>query len=144
MSLFLNVATINCRGLGEKAKRTAFFDHIKKMNFQIFCLQETNSKPSNELEWVREWSTDQAIFNSNISNKRSDSGTAILLNHPLIKVKRKMKENEGRVIAAELKVDTFHFQIINVYGYTSTYPKKQRENFSKIFIITQIQIYKSS
>ena len=129
MAFYLKLATINCSGIGEPAKRTAFFAELKKMNVQVFFLQETFSKPQNEPKWAIEWSAEQAIFNSGTNTSKVDSGTAILLNQPLIKFGSYRKGSEGRIISTEIHCDTFKVQIINIYGYAAAYPKNKRENF---------------
>ena len=129
IALYLKLATINCRGIGDAAKRTAFFAALKKLNIQIYCLQETCSKPQDEQKWATEWSTDQAIFNSNANTKKADSGTAILLNQPLLKFGPSQEDSDGRILTSEIYCDTFKFQLINIYGYTAAYSKNKRENF---------------
>ena len=86
MPLYLTIATINCRGLRDPARRLAFFAYARKLDVQVLCLQETYSQPRDELKWQNEWGDkNQAVFNSNTENSRkSDAGTAILLNHPLL------------------------------------------------------------
>ena len=135
--------TANCHGLipeishhqlpwyWRTSKKICFFCRTKKMNVQVFCLQETFSKPQNEPKWAIEWSAEQAIFNSGTNTPKVDSGTAILLNQPLIKFGPYRKDSEGRIISTEIHCDTFKVQIINIYGYTAAYPKNKRENFFK-------------
>ena len=111
VALNLKLATINCHGIGERAKRTALFAELKKMNVQAFCLQETFSKPQNEQKWEMEWTAGQAIFNSGINTQKVDSGSAILLNQPLIKFGPCSKDSEGRIISTEIHCDTFKVQL---------------------------------
>ena len=73
----------------------------------------------------------QAVFNSNAEiNRKTDAGTAILLYHPLLKFGSIRKDSGGRIIlAAEIRCDSFGFQVVNIYAYTSSYPKQKREGF---------------
>ena len=38
----LKILTYNVQGLGGISKRTDIFDFLKKLNFDIYCLQETH------------------------------------------------------------------------------------------------------
>ena len=83
MLLYLKIATVNCRGIRDRAKRLAFFTHVKTLDVHVLCLQETNSKPQDQLAWQNDWGDkNQAVFNSNAEiSRKADAGTAILLNH---------------------------------------------------------------
>ena len=131
MPLYLIIAIINCRGLRDPAKRLAFFAYARKLDVQLLCLQETYSQPRDEPKWQNEWGDkNQAVFNSNTeSSRKSDAGTAILLNHPLLKFGSIRKDIEGRILTAEIRCDSFGFQVVSVYAFTASYPKQKRENF---------------
>ena len=135
MPLYLTIATINCRGLRDPAKRLAFFAYARKLDVQVLCLQETYSQPRDEPKWQNEWGDkNQAVFNSNTeTSRKSDAGTAILLNHPLLKFGTIRKDNEGSILTAEIRCDSFGFQVVGVYAFTASYPKQKRENFFNQF-----------
>ena len=38
-------------------------------------------------------------------------------------------DSGGRILAAEIRCDCFGFQVVNVYAFTSSYPKQKREGF---------------
>ena len=98
MPLYLKIATVNCRGLRDHAKRLAFFTHAKTLDIHVLCLQETYSKPQDELIWQNDWGDkNQAVFNSNAEIRRKAvAGTAILLNHPTVYI----SEILGRTVEA--------------------------------------------
>ena len=129
MPLNLKIATINCRGLRDPAKRSALFACARKLDVQVLCLQETYSQPQDEQKWQNEWGDEnQAVFNSNAEiNRKTDAGTAVLLNHPLLKFGIIRKDSGGRILAAEIRCDSFGFQVVNIYAFTSSYPKQKRE-----------------
>ena len=131
MPLYLTIATINCRGLRNPAKRLAFFAYARKLDVQVLCLQETYSQPRDEPKWQNKWGDkNQAVFNSNTeTSRKSDAGTAILLNYPLLKFGSIRKDSEGRILTAEIRCDSFGFQVVGVYAFTASYPKQKRENF---------------
>ena len=51
MPIYLKIATVNCRGIRDRAKRLAFFTHAKTLDVHVLCLQETFSKPQDESVW---------------------------------------------------------------------------------------------
>ena len=72
----------------------------------------------------------QAVFNSNTeTSRKTDAGMAILLSHPLLKFGTVGKDSKGRILTAEIRCDSFGFQAVGVYAFTSSYPKQKRENF---------------
>ena len=48
MPLYLKIATVNCRGIRDRAKLLAFFTHAKTLYVRVLRLQETISKPKDE------------------------------------------------------------------------------------------------
>ena len=54
MPLYLTIATINCRGLRDPAKRLAFSACARRLGVQVLCLQETYSQPRDEPKWQNE------------------------------------------------------------------------------------------
>ena len=131
MPLYLSITTINCRGLRDPAKRLALCAYARKLDVQVLCLQKTYSQPRDELKWQNEWGTEnQAVFNSNTeTSRKTDAGTAILLNHSLLKFGTVRKDSEGRILTAEIRCDNFGFQVVGVYAFTTSYPKQRREIF---------------
>ena len=145
MPLYLKIATVNCRGLRDHAKRLAFFTHTKTLDVHVMCLQETYSKPQDELIWQNDWGDkNQAVFNSNVEiSRKADAGTAILLNHPSLHFGNITKDGGGRILAAEIRCDSFVFQVVNVYAYHSSYPKQKREGFfNQIYDFANINLTK--
>ena len=145
MPLYLKIATVNCRGLRDHAKRLAFFTHTRTLDVHVLCLQETYSKPQDELIWQNDWGDkNQAVFNSNAEiSRKADAGTAILLNHPSLHFGNIRKDGGGRILAAEIRCDSFVFQVVNVYAYHSSYPKQKREGFfNQIYDFANINLTK--
>ena len=131
MPLYLTIATINCCGLRDPAKRLAFFAYTRKLDVQVLCLQETYSQPRDEPKWQSEWGDKkQAVFNSNTkTSRKTDAGTAILLNHLLLKFGTVRKDSEGRILTTEIRCDSFGFQVVGVYAFTASYPKQKKRKF---------------
>ena len=130
--LYLKIATVNCRGIRDRAKRLAFFTYARTLNIYVLCLQETFSKPQDKIVWQNDLGDkNQAVFNSNaeISRKTDAGKEAILLNHPSLHFGSIRKDSGGRILTAEIRCDTFVFQVLNVYAFTSSYSKQKREGF---------------
>ena len=145
MPLYLKIATVNCRGIRNRAKRLAFFTHARTLDVHVLCLQETYSKPQDELVWQNDWGDkNQAVFNSNAEiSRKADAGTAILLNHSSLQFGNIRKDSGGRILTAEIRCDSFVFQVVNVYAYHSSYPKQKREGFfNQIYDFANINLTK--
>ena len=122
----LKIATFNCAGLGVATRRKAIFDYLRKIDAQIFCLQETHSTTLEEHKWALEWSKSRAIFHSNPKNDRSN-GVAFLLNHPNLNFTNWHGDQHGRVITA----DFFHPHGKNPYHKhirTTIWPPHERKD----------------
>ena len=124
--IYLKIATVKCSGIRNRAKRLAFFTHAKTLDVHVLCLQKTFSKPQDQLVWQNDWGDkNQAVFNSNAEiSRKTDAGTAILLNHPSLQFGNIRKDSGGSILTAEILCNSFVFQVINVYAFTSTYPKQ--------------------
>ena len=131
MPIYLKNATVNCRGIRDRAKRLAFFTHARALDVHVLCLQETYSKPQDESVWQMDWrDKNQAVFNSNPEiSRKTDAGTAILLNHPRLQFGNIRKDGRDRILTAEIRCDSFVFQVLNVYAFHFSYPKQKREGF---------------
>ena len=71
MPIYLKIATVNCRGICDRAKRLAFFTHARTLDVHVLCIQETYSKPQDEFVWQNDWGDkNQAVFNSNAEISR--------------------------------------------------------------------------
>ena len=143
--IYLKIATVNCRGIRDHAKRLAFFTHARTLDVHVLCLQETYSKPQDEHVWQNDWGDkNQAVFNSNAEfSRKTDAGTAILLNHPSLQFGNIRKDIGGRILAAEIRCDSFVFQVVNVYAFPSSYSKQKREGFfNQIYDFASINLTK--
>ena len=58
----LRVGSLNCRGLCERAKRTAIFDFLKGSSLAIIFLQETKLSPFKSSDYEGEWHNDFILF----------------------------------------------------------------------------------
>ena len=130
MCSFLSIASVNCNGLGDMAKRMATFTFLQSLPSQIFLLQETHSTPDLEKNWATEWKAGPAIFNSNPQGGSSRGGVAILIKAPLQIVTQNTDES-GRVITADVNTLTHKIHIVNIYAPNTNKTKKDNPNFFK-------------
>ena len=116
MPLYLKIATVNCRGIRDCSKRLAFFTYARTLDVHVLCLQVTFSKPQDESVWQIDLrDKNQAVFNSNAEiSRRTDAGTALLLNHPSLQFGNVRKDSGDRILTAEIRCDSFVFQVVNV------------------------------
>ena len=56
-----------------------------------------------------------------------------MLNHPLLKFGIIRKGSGGKILAAEIRCDGFGFQVVNIYAFTSSYPKQKKGFFNQIY-----------
>ena len=108
----LEITTVSCRGIRDQAKRLAFFTHARTLDVYVLCLQETYSKPKDELVWQMDWGDkNQAVFNSNAEiSRKTDVGTEILLNHPSLQFGNIRKDSGGRILTAEIRLIASFFR----------------------------------
>ena len=95
---------------------------------QVLCLQETHSLPQDESKWQKEWwDKTQAVFNSNAEvAKKTDAGTAVLLNNPSLKFGTVI----GRTVEGEfwpLKSDAIA-SVFKWSTFTPSRPPTQNKN----------------
>ena len=109
----------------------AFFTYARTLDVHVLCLQETFSKPQDESVRQIDWGDkNQAVFNSNAEiSRKTNAGTAILLIHPSLQFGNIRKDGGGRILTAEIRCDSFVFQVLSVYAFTSSYSKQKREGF---------------
>ena len=110
----LGVATFNVNGINSRDKRIKVFEWLKLKHESVIFLQETHSTPEAEKQWEREWGG--RIFFSH--GKSNSTGVAILVKTALsgaepIKIER---DNVGRCILVDLKVEDIPFRFVNFYG----------------------------
>ena len=66
-----------------------------------------------------------------------------MLNHPSLQFGNIRKDGGGRTLTAEIRCDSFVFQVVNVYAFPSSYPKQKREGFfNQIYDFANINLTK--
>ena len=113
----ITLLSLNADGLGDKIKRQAVFDKLKrKTKSGIFLLQETHTTPMVEKKWTDQWGNRNIIFGHGKSNSK---GVAILFSNNLsYEVKKEFIDTEGRFIIVDIQIDKKIYTIANMYAPT--------------------------
>ena len=117
----LSIASRNCRGLADYAKRRDVLHFLKTKQYSIYCLQDVHSAVHMEDRIRAEWRLD-CYFSSFKSNAR---GVAILFNNNFeYKVFACNIDENGNYLALSLETQGYKITLINLYG-----PSKDDPNF---------------
>lgn len=118
----LKIIFNNIRGLGMKKKRLAYFQWLRKQNFDIICLQETFITEKNEQIRSRDW--DGKIFNCK-SNTSHGKGVSILLkNESKFRVIKNINSLDGRKMILSFEYNEKLYNICNIYAPNENSNKK--------------------
>jgi len=130
MATPLRIATLNCAGIVEDARRALLHDLIKKLETDIIFLQETHSRSVDEAKWEKEWSLLNVIYNSTSEHQDRINGVAIISKNPPLTFKNCQKDKDGRIIATTVFNDEKPLiHLINIYAPITLYTKRTRNNF---------------
>ena len=118
--LIFRIVSNNVRGLGNKEKRKAIFEYFRD-RADIVCLQETHCTVETQEEWTQQWGG-FGYFSNGEPNAR---GVCTLIKKGQnIKVLKTIKDEMGRYLALELKMEEINVSIINIYA-----PNKDSPSF---------------
>lgn len=105
--------SFNVRGLNDQKKRRSIFKWLKQKQIDICLLQETYCTDKVEHIWRNEWGG--KIIASNGTNHAR--GVAVLIKPDLdAEIINIIKDDIGRMLLVELKVQDTHFKIMNIYA----------------------------
>jgi len=129
MATQLKIATLNCAGMVNDARRTILYDVCKKLNVDIILLQETHSCPVDEPKWHDERAPLESAFKSAKDNSHRRNGVAILVNKPQLTLKNSKYDENGRILAVTIFQDTTPIaNLVNVYPPTTSYSSQVRND----------------
>lgn len=115
----LKIISLNANGMGNLVKRKVIFSKLKEQRADICLLQETHSSPQTGFLWAREWGG-QVFYSHGSSGSR---GVAILLNtNSDIKVLSNSGDEDGRIVAMNIKFQDTTLTIASVYSPTQDKP----------------------
>ncbi len=98
----IQIVSMNCRGLGDKHKRTDVLNYLRKKNFSIICLQDTHINNKMKDIFRAEWGY-EALICPYQSNSR---GVAILFRDNFeYKVNKYKIDKRGNYIIANVSIE---------------------------------------
>lgn len=109
----INIASLNCQGLGDMSKRRDVFHYLKQKNYSIYCLQDTHFDRKLEKYVNSEWGY-KSFFASYRSNAR---GVAVLFSNNFeFKIKNVNRDENGNFIIVHFSSIQKDFLLVNIYG----------------------------
>jgi exonuclease III len=121
------IYSLNCNGLGDKTKRMAVLNKLKRKGKGIFMLQETHSTIATQAEWFSSWDSKNIFFSHGTSNKK---GVITIISKEYdIKILNEYKDTEGRYIILDIEMDNIKYTIGNLYAPTRNFEKEQINTF---------------
>ena len=125
----ITVVTFNVRGLRDTAKRKQIFLFLKKLNYQLVCLQETHSTIDEEIEWKKQWGG-EILFSHGTSTAR---GVMTLLRLAAVAKMHKLdSSSNGRYLIAEIEIKDTLFFLGNIYAPNEDDPALIRQIFEYV------------
>ena len=113
MKKYISIASMNCRGLANAAKRRDVFHFLRGKDYSIYCLQDVHFVKDMEKMVRAEWGLD-CYFSSYKSNAR---GVAVLFNNNFeFKVKHCKIDMNGNMIVIDMVINDCEITLINLYG----------------------------
>lgn len=115
----LSILSLNCNGLRKKEKRKEVFRYLYRMNYDIYCLQETHFmgiEETVEEDWDGTW------FFDSLTNK--SGGVAILFRKAVALVDVKTVD-KGRCLMIEFFTGKKRCLLCCIYGYNEDKPLKE-------------------
>lgn len=125
----LKVVSLNVNGLNSPPKRQIIFDYLRKTGADFYLLQETHATDATSRIWAQEWG------GTIIANNGSQSSKGVMVmarRHLALQPIVCHQDNDGRILAMDVKVDEIIYTIINVYAPTQDKPRDQLLNLEKI------------
>ena len=116
----VKICSFNVRGIGEKTKRADIFNYLRKLNFNICCLQDTHSTLETEKEFKNDWG-DEIFFSHGSSNSR---GTTIMFKKNFeYHIKENIVDPNGNYVGLNISMLNTDITLINVYGPNADKPE---------------------
>jgi len=101
----LTIITLNCRGIRDDVRRRKLFYHLRTLQADIICLQETHCSAAAAAYWTSMWAG-PAVWSKHV-------GVLLAPSHSLVSSSVRFQE---RLILAEVKVRGHTFTVANLYA----------------------------
>ena len=127
MMATLKISSLNCRGLGNRNKRTQIFNFFNQTAVDVVLLQETHTTISTSNRYKKEWkklsSNHKSYWNSATN---MSCGVAILIaDSTKVQYVDAKQCPEGRTLNVKVKVGGNSIQFLNIYAPTNPEPRPQ-------------------
>ena len=119
----------NCNGLGDKIKRIAVFNKLKrKSTSAIFFLQETHCTEKSQVEFQSNFESHDLYFSDGTS---STNGVITAIPKSLnINVIRQTKDENGRFLILDIEYENEIYTLANMYAPTRNFELDQISNLT--------------
>ena len=115
----LKICSVNCRGIGEYRKRKDVFNYLRKLDYNIFLLQDVHCSQEKVSSFRNMWGTD-IIVAPHTHNSR---GVAILTKNVDVNFESAISDENGNYIIVKASINRcFEIVIANVYGPNTDSP----------------------
>lgn len=134
----LTIATLNVRGLKMRQRRTAFFNSLKYVYFDILFLQECHLESCKDEQLFAEgWNKGPSVWGA--GNVKAD-GVGILFNSWDFEIESVVKGYPGRVMRVDARWRGVNLRFINVYAPSKRCERVGFFNCLKPFFFTNRKI----
>ena len=115
----LNICSVNCRGIGEYRKRKDVFNYLRKLDCNIFLLQDVHCSLEKVNSFRNMWGND-IIVAPHTHNSR---GVAILTKNVDVSFDSPLVDDSGNYLIVKAVINKcFEIVIANVYGPNTDNP----------------------
>src|SRR6185312_16936551 len=101
----LTIITLNCCGLHDDTKCRKLFHHLRTLQADVICLQETHCSAADAAYWTSMWAG-PAVWTKHV-------GVLLAPSHSLVSSSVRFQE---RLVLAEVKARGHTFTVANLYA----------------------------
>ena len=124
----LKVMSLNCRGIHTKHKRLGVLKHLKDLNYNVYCIQETHFTPEQYKTIYTEWGS-EVFLSYGSSHSR---GVAIMFNKIDFKVHEILTDIDGNYVILDLTISDQRMTLASIYGPNTDCPSFYHRLFNII------------
>ena len=125
----IKIASINIHGLRNRIKRKTFFAHIRKLSYDIICIQESYITDADTDLWEREWGG--SLFYTAVTHHSMGQIILIKKNFPF-QVEPLFKSD--RILTIKISFNDHDLHVTNVYAPTASGEKRNFLNELRNYI----------
>ena len=119
MTSKIKIASINIHGLRNRIKRRTFFTYLKRLSFDIVCIQESYITEADKNAWEKEWGG--TLFHTSATHHSMGQVILIKKNFPY-QVQPVLKTE--RILTIKILFEDHDLHITNIYAPTESNKKR--------------------